>query len=84
MQSIGMVNDHLISCEQYQNTTRYIALLRGVSADGNNKVSMPILKEAFEQRGLKELITYIKSGNIIFSSELDVQGVQDLYQNIML
>lgn len=48
---------------------KYIALLRGVNVGGKNKVSMPELKELFEQNGFGDVVTYINSGNIIFSSE---------------
>ncbi len=48
---------------------RYIALLRGINVGGKNKVSMPILKEVFEQNGFCDVKTYINSGNIIFSSD---------------
>ncbi len=48
---------------------KYIALLRGINVGGKNKISMPELKELFEQRGFLEVSTYINSGNIIFSSE---------------
>lgn len=49
--------------------TKYIALLRGINVGGKNKVSMPELKEVFEQNGFNEVLTYINSGNVIFSSE---------------
>lgn len=48
---------------------RYIALLRGINVGGNNKISMPELKELFEQSGFQQVSTYINSGNVIFSSE---------------
>jgi len=47
---------------------KYIALMRGVNVGGKNKVSMPELKELFEQNGFSDVVTYINSGNIIFSS----------------
>ena len=47
---------------------KYIALLRGVNVGGKNKISMPELKLAFEEIGFLDVITYINSGNIIFSS----------------
>ena len=47
---------------------KYIALLRGINVGGKNKVSMAILKEAFEQDGFKDVSTYINSGNVIFSA----------------
>ncbi len=49
---------------------KYIALLRGINVGGKNKVSMPILKEAFEEAGFSEVITYINSGNVVFSSDI--------------
>ena len=48
---------------------RYIALLRGINVGGNNKIAMPALKVAFEEVGFHEVVTYINSGNVIFSSE---------------
>ena len=47
----------------------YIALLRGVNVGGKNKVSMPVLKAAFEKVGFSEVVTYINSGNIIFTGD---------------
>lgn len=46
----------------------YTALLRGINVGGNNKVDMKILKKSFEQAGMKNVVTYINSGNIIFST----------------
>lgn len=48
---------------------QYIALLRGINISGKNKISMPLLKEAFEKKGFSEVKTYINSGNVLFSSE---------------
>jgi len=47
---------------------KYIALLRGINVGGNNIVSMPILRSAFEKAGFCDVSTYINSGNIFFSS----------------
>lgn len=49
----------------------YVALLRGINVGGNNKISMPELKSAFENKGFKNVITYINSGNVIFDSYFD-------------
>lgn len=54
---------------------KYIALLRGINVSGKNKVSMPILKEAFEKKGFSKVKTYINSGNVLFSSENTNQEV---------
>lgn len=48
---------------------KYIALLRGINISGKNKVSMPLLKTAFEEIGFSNVSTYINSGNVLFSSE---------------
>lgn len=50
---------------------RYIALLRGINVGGKNKISMPALKIAFEEVGFLNVITYINSGNVIFSSDIN-------------
>ena len=49
---------------------KYIALLRGVNVGGKNKISMPLLKTAFEDENFLEVSTYINSGNIIFKSNM--------------
>jgi uncharacterized protein (DUF1697 family) len=46
----------------------YIALLRGINVGGNNKIDMKVLKQTFERVGMKDVLTYINTGNIIFSS----------------
>jgi len=48
---------------------KYIALLRGINVGGNNKVSMADLRASFEAVGLKNVRTYINSGNVIFDSD---------------
>lgn len=48
----------------------YIALLRGINVGGNNKIDMKLLKKAFEQVGMDNVVTYINSGNIIFTSDI--------------
>jgi uncharacterized protein (DUF1697 family) len=45
----------------------YIALLRGINVGGNNKIDMKLLKHTFEQAGMNDVVTYINTGNIIFS-----------------
>ena len=48
---------------------KYIALLRGINVGGKNKVSMKELRELLEKKGFQDVVTYINSGNIIFSSD---------------
>ncbi|NJB71835.1 uncharacterized protein (DUF1697 family) [Saonia flava] len=47
----------------------YIALLRGINVSGQKKILMVDLKKSMEQLGLKEVVTYIQSGNVVFKSE---------------
>lgn len=47
---------------------RYVALLRGINVGGNNIIKMTDLKACFETLGLQDVITYIQSGNVVFSS----------------
>lgn len=47
----------------------YVALLRGINVGGKNKVDMKTLKQAFTDVGMKSVVTYINSGNIIFSTD---------------
>ncbi|MET3696562.1 uncharacterized protein SAMN05877753_103193 [Bacillus oleivorans] len=45
----------------------YVALLRGINVGGKNKIDMKLLKQTFEQVGMNDVMTYINTGNIIFS-----------------
>ncbi len=47
---------------------KYVALLRGINAGGNRRVPMAELRVLFEGMGFTNVITYINSGNVIFSS----------------
>ncbi len=48
---------------------QYISLLRGINVSGKNKIKMAELKEMFFSLGFENVITYIQSGNVIFSSQ---------------
>lgn len=50
---------------------RYIALLRGININGKNKIAMTELKKGFAAIGFTEVVTYLNSGNVIFSSNKD-------------
>ncbi|MFE9078260.1 DUF1697 domain-containing protein [Bacillus mobilis] len=52
--------------------TIYIALLRGINVGGHKVIKMAYLKQMFESIGLKQVKTYIQSGNIVFESEKDI------------
>ena len=45
----------------------YVALLRGINVGGKNKINMKLLKETFIRIGMRSVVTYINSGNVIFA-----------------
>ena len=47
----------------------YIALLRGINVGGNNKLPMRELVTVLAGLGLRNVKTYIQSGNVVFQSE---------------
>jgi uncharacterized protein (DUF1697 family) len=47
---------------------RYVALLRGINVGGNRLIKMTALKACFEAEGLREVATYIQSGNVVFTA----------------
>jgi uncharacterized protein (DUF1697 family) len=47
---------------------RYIAFLRGVNVTGHNKMAMADLKRLCGDLGHTEIVTYVQSGNAIFTS----------------
>lgn len=47
----------------------YVALLRGINVGGKNKVDMKVLKQTFERAGMNDVVTYLNTGNIIFSND---------------
>jgi uncharacterized protein (DUF1697 family) len=52
-----------------------IALLRGVNVGGHNKLPMAQLREIAAEAGLTEVRTYIQSGNLVASTDLDPESV---------
>ncbi len=46
----------------------YIAILRGINVSGHNKIPMAELRELLTVRGLRDVQTYIQSGNIVFKA----------------
>lgn len=53
----------------------YVALLRGVNVGGSNLIRMPALKACIEAQGLRNVATYIQSGNVLFTARRSNQLV---------
>src|ERR1700751_505914 len=49
--------------------TTCVSLFRGINVGGNRAVRMNELKELHESLGLKDVVTYIQSGNVVFTSD---------------
>ncbi|MEO0573487.1 MAG: DUF1697 domain-containing protein [Bacteroidota bacterium] len=57
----------------------YIAFLRGINVSGQKKIKMADLRASLQRQGLKNVHTYIQSGNVIFdvlSTEVKELGTQ--------
>lgn len=61
----------------------FIILLRGVMPTGKNKVLMAPLRAALEHAGLKDVHTYIQSGNVIATSDLHQSELETLVHQII-
>ena len=63
---------------------KYIALLRGINVGGKNKLSMKELKKTLEENGFQDVVTYINSGNIIFTSDnLDIELMKRSFESLI-
>jgi len=49
--------------------SQYLTLLRGINVGGKNIMKMTDLKSCFEKMGFTGVLTYIQSGNILFTSD---------------
>ncbi len=47
---------------------RYVALLRSVNIGGYGRMAMNDLRETFGSLGYDDIVTYIQSGNVLFTS----------------
>ncbi len=49
-------------------STSCLALLRGINVGGNHVIKMTDLKTCFESLGLRDVATFIQSGNVVFTA----------------
>ncbi len=47
---------------------RWVLLLRGINVGGKNKLPMADLKSLLAELGASDIVTYIQSGNAVFSA----------------
>ncbi|PKQ43679.1 DUF1697 domain-containing protein [Confluentibacter flavum] len=62
----------------------YIALLRGINVGGHKKVPMATLRELLTTSGLKQVQTYIQSGNVIFKSQEEAHELEETIKKSIL
>ncbi|MBD5655626.1 MAG: DUF1697 domain-containing protein [Candidatus Eremiobacteraeota bacterium] len=56
----------------------YVALLRGVNVGGKNVLPMAALAQIFSDAGSTDVVTFIQSGNVVFSASATVaRGLAD-------
>ena len=56
------------------NSTRHVALLRGINVGGKNMLPMSELAKMFTKAGCANVRTFIQSGNVIFEADADLAG----------
>jgi uncharacterized protein (DUF1697 family) len=49
-------------------TKTYISLLRGINVSGKNNIRMSDLQSLYQSMNFRDILTYLQSGNVIFSS----------------
>lgn len=61
----------------------HIALLRGINVGGHKKIKMADLKLLFEELEFADVATYIQSGNVIFSTNIE-NGLEKIISEAIL
>ena len=49
--------------------TTFVSLFRGINVGGHQTIRMDELKDLHESLELKDVVTYIRSGNVVFTSD---------------
>lgn len=61
----------------------FVAVLRAVNVNGTGKVAMKDLTTACEAAGLRDVATYISSGNVVFEHDGTAEEAQTLIADIL-
>ena len=61
----------------------HIILLRGLTPTGKNKVLMAPLRAALEDAGLRDVRSYIQSGNVLACTALDPRATEELVHRVI-
>lgn len=63
--------------------TPYAVLLRAINVGGRNKVAMADLRATLGQAGFGDVRTYIASGNVVLTTELDETAVESAVERAL-
>ena len=61
---------------------RYLALLGSINV-GGNRVKMIELKAVLEEAGFRDVVTVAASGNVIFTDEAAVEGIEESLEQLV-
>jgi uncharacterized protein (DUF1697 family) len=61
----------------------YIALIRGINVGGNHPVPMSQLRDALSASGLRDVTTYIQSGNVLADSKAGADEVARIVEEVI-
>jgi uncharacterized protein (DUF1697 family) len=62
--------------------TAFVSLFRGINVGGHRQIRMNELKELHESLGFRDVVPYIQSGNVVFTSDnADVARLQRHIEN---
>ena len=62
-------------------TNKFVLLFRGINVSGHKMIKMNELRENLGSIGLKNVVTYIQSGNVIFESEFSDLQIKSLIKS---
>ena len=78
LQQAASRSDAAFLSQKNKKMKRFTALLRGINVGGKNRIKMADLKLLLAGREIRNLETYIQSGNLVFDSELiDNQEIEN-------
>ena len=63
--------------------TTYVSLLRGVNLGPTTQVSMQDLKQVYVDLGLDSVATYIRSGNLVFTSRASPEKLRSRIESFI-
>lgn len=63
--------------------TEFALFIRAVTPMGKNRVPMPELRKHLAKLGLKDVRTYISSGNVLLKTDLSKSEIEDLVQSLI-